>query len=292
MQITNWNDLRYLLAVQRAGTLAAAARLAGVDGTTVSRRLRVLERDLGGALVRRKRDGTLDLTAAGTRAADEAARVEQHIGCIGGDDGVNPGTVAETVRLTTVPIVANRLLVPALSGLSAAHPALVVELIPDSRAFSLTRREADLAVRLARPRTGGTKVKARRIADLTYGLYVAADEVREEPPWIVYDDAVSDLPQARWLNLYARQRGAPVSGVRVRDGETALEAVRAGLGRSLIPIAIGEADAALRRLDEKPYPAMVSREVWLLGHVDQIGLAHVEVVSAWVRGVFANIAGA
>jgi DNA-binding transcriptional LysR family regulator len=170
MQVPNWQDLRPILAISRGRTLTAAARLLGVDDTTVARRLAVLQKAIGARLYQRLPHGSLQLTEAGERAVLHAERIEREISQLevtlsGGDD-----IVAGTVRVTSVPIIINRLLVPAAPSLLKQYPGLQLELISDARDLSLTRREADLALRLARPKTGGTKLTARRIGRLHYGV--------------------------------------------------------------------------------------------------------------------------
>src|SRR5262245_66222568 len=102
MQMLNWNDLRYVLAISRGGTLAAAARLLGVDDTTVARRLMAMQEAIGTRLYQRLTDGTLQLTTAGKRATLHAERIEREIGALdaaprGADDSVS-GAVRITSR--------------------------------------------------------------------------------------------------------------------------------------------------------------------------------------------------
>jgi DNA-binding transcriptional LysR family regulator len=150
----NWNDLRYVLALSRGRTLTAAARLLGVDDTTVARRLTALQETFRVRLYQRLGDGTLQLTTSGQRAALHAERIEREIGLLAGGLAGADDIVAGTVRVTAVPIIINHVLVPALQILLKRHPQLQLELIADARDLSLTRREADLALRLARPKTG------------------------------------------------------------------------------------------------------------------------------------------
>ena len=82
MQMLNWNDLRYVLAVSRGGTLRAAARLLGVDDTTVARRLVAMQETIGTRLYQRLVDGTLRLTTSGERAARHAERIEREVGTL------------------------------------------------------------------------------------------------------------------------------------------------------------------------------------------------------------------
>ena len=90
MQVMDWNDLRYILAVSRAGTLAAAARRLAVDQTTVARRLDVVQRALGARLFDRA-DGALRPTKAGVAAIGHAVRIEQEVGQLDFDAFVASG---------------------------------------------------------------------------------------------------------------------------------------------------------------------------------------------------------
>src|SRR5882757_6441543 len=135
MQGMNWNDLRYVLAVSRGRTLAAAARLLGVDDTTVARRLIAMQETFRVRLTQRLADGTLQLTAAGERAALHAERIEREIGRLDVALSGTDDSVSGTVRLTAVPIIVNHLLVPATPVLLKHHPGLQLELIADARDF-------------------------------------------------------------------------------------------------------------------------------------------------------------
>ena len=141
------------------------------------------------------------------------------------------------MRLTSVPIIINRLLAPTLPQLLDGNPHLQLELIADQNDYSLTRREADMAIRLARPRYGGHKVKTRLIGELHYFAYraVGADDIASNR-WIAYDDTSAHLPQARWIEAQAgANRNRPVS-IRVNDNEAAYQAVLAGQGMFTVAV--------------------------------------------------------
>jgi DNA-binding transcriptional LysR family regulator len=286
MQSMNWNDLRYVLAVSRGRTLAAAARLLGVDDTTVARRLTAMQETFGVRLTQRLADGTLQLTASGERAALHAERIEREIGLLGVGLAGADDMVAGTVRVTSVPIVINHVLVPASQILLKRHPRLQLELIAEARDLSLTRREADLALRLARPKTGGIRVTARRIGTLRYEVYgpaaCSAAEARTLP-WITYDEAMAHLPQARWIAAAAAGNDGKIASVRVNDAEAVLEAVIAGLGRSLLPCVVADGDPRLKRLGAKGRPAALDRELWLLAHSEMKTLGRIEAVLDWIE---------
>jgi len=288
MQILNWNDLRYVLAISRGKTLGAAARLLGVGDTTVARRLVAIQDAIGARLYQRLPDGTLKLTTAGERAALHAERIEREIGAIGASVKGADDPVSGSVRVTSVPIIVGHILVPAAQTLLKRHPKLELELVADPRDLSLTRREADLALRLARPKTGGTKVLARRIGTLRYGVYAAAScSTRDAKtlPWLSYDETMAHLPQARWITASAARSTQKIAAVRVNDAEALLEAVLAGLGRSLLPCVIADRDARLRRLGASDGAPILSRELWLLTHSDLRRLGRIEAVVQWIEQI-------
>ena len=286
MQPPNWNDLRYLLAVKRVQTLHVAARQLRVDDTTVSRRLASLERGLGKKLVQRLGNSRLVLTELGERVARDAEAMEHHYASIATLVDSSGDPCAGTVRLTSVPILANHLFARNFRDLAVRYPNLVVELIPDSRDFNLTRREADIAVRLARPTAGGMSVKARRIGTLTYAAYASRHMTRrrmQSLPWITYEDSMSTLPHARWMERAGD--GAERSSLRIHDAETALEGVVAGLGKTLLPTLVADRDKRLRRIDAPADRRFPAREIWLLAHADQVELARVAVVIQWIEAI-------
>jgi DNA-binding transcriptional LysR family regulator len=276
-QAPNWNDLRYLLAVAQGGTLAAAARRLRVDETTVARRLAAAEAALDVRLFERL-DGAMRPTPAGEAAIAHAERIEREVQALHGRIGGADAAVAGTVRLTSVPIVVNRLLVPALPSLVAAHPLLRLELIAEPRNLSLTKRAADIALRLARPQGGGTVV-ARRIGRLDYAVYGPRDGNAGALPWITYEEGLDELPQAKWIAAATRGAAMPPT-LMAGDAETILAAVRAGLGKSLLPCAVAEREPGLRRLGDA---VVLSRELWLLVHADLRRLARIEAVIGWIE---------
>lgn len=292
----DWNGLRHVLALARTGSYAAAARRLGLDATTVARRIRAIETGLDARLFERGPDGAQRPTQAGEIAVARAEAIEAEIGGLTAAVRGTDTAAAGTVRVTAVPILINHLLLPAAAGLMARHPGLELELIADVRDLSLTRREADIAVRLARPgEEVGDRVIARRIGTLDYAVYAAADAV--DPPWLTYEGGMMHLPQARWMakaaERWAAEKGGGVAAVTVNDGESLLHGVAAGLGRALLPCLIADAMPGLRRLDWGGEP-MPGREIWVLTLPDLRHLARVAAALAWIEGVLnpQTIAGA
>lgn len=288
MQPQTWDDLRIVLALARAGTLAGAAARLRIDATTVGRRLRAAEASLGARLFERAgRDGVLRPTPAGAVVVLHAERVESEVaalrGTVSGADAVASGSV----RLTSVPILVSRVLVPAVPTLAVRHPGLRLDLIAEPRDLSLTRRDADLALRLARPSPeAGQGVLARRIGRLAYAAYAPAEAAPDATlPWIGYEDGMAGLPPARWIAAAAGSGG--VAPVALNDGEAIIQAVRAGLGRSLLPRIVGDREPGLRRIATAGLPDPPSRELWLLVDPDLRPLARIAAVIAWIEEIVA-----
>jgi DNA-binding transcriptional LysR family regulator len=241
----------------------------------------------GTRLYRRLADGTLQLTTAGKRTALHAERIEREIGALDGALKGADDAVSGTVRITSVPIIVNHILVPAADSLLQRHPKLQLELVADPRDLSLTRRETDLALRLARPKTGGTKVMARRVGTIRFDVYASAScSVREAKmlPWVTYDEPMAHLLQARWIAATAARYDHRIAPVHVNDAEALLEAVIAGLGRSLLPCVIADGDSRLRRIGVKRRAAL-SRELWLLRHSELRTLGRIEAAVKWIEQI-------
>ena len=278
MQGLNWNDLRFVLAVARCQSLAGAARRLGVNESTVGRRVAEAEQRLGARLFERSL-GLFQPTEAGHAVVAGAERVELEVQAVEAATSGADRLAAGAVRLTSVPIVVNRVLVPALPQLLRDHPQLRVELIAEPRDLSLTKREADIALRLARPRKD-VRAVARRIGRLDYGVYGPSRKKAEALPWITYEDDMANLPQWRYMaERPVRDRDTPPP-VTVNDAEAIIQSVKAGLGKSLLPVAIADREPGLVRLSGDPPP--LSRELWLMVHPELRNLTRIRVVVDWL----------
>ena len=284
MQSTNWDDLRFFLALFRGGKLKAAAGATGVNETTVARRVRALEADLGVSLFLRSPAGRYEPTDAALEILGHAETMESAILAL----KTRPNPVSGVVRITSVPFIINRVLVPQVRILTQQHPQLTVELVPSSDNLDLSKRQADLALRFARPDEGGLRVKAQKLGALRFGAYAAqsipADEA-ENLGWITYDDTSASLPQAQWLEKAAAAPDTRRAGIRVADIETALEATANGLGKTLLPSLIADGDQRVRAVLPDSQTQMVVRDVWLLSHVDQTGRSSVAAAKQWLADI-------
>lgn len=168
MQNMRWDSLRVFLAVARQGQMLGAGRSLAMDQATVSRHVRALEADLNAQLFRRSPSGVV-LTEAGERLLPMAERMESEAlrayASIGGADVGLSGTV----RVGAPDGFGSFVLAPLFGEIAAAHPELKLQLVPLPRYFSLSKREADIAIVLERPRQG--RLIASKLTNYTLGLY-------------------------------------------------------------------------------------------------------------------------
>lgn len=256
-----------------------------ISETTVARRLKRLEDSLGSTLLRRAASGRFELTDAGRAILRHAEAVERENNALREQLGRMSKKLTGVVRISAVPMIVYRILVPHLARLNQAHPDLMVELVPEARNIDLTRREADLAIRFSRPSDGGLAVKARKLGVLEFGIFQAAEitgGLEEDQPWIEYDDANATLPQARWTEVHRKERAGRAASLCVTDLETALAATICGYGRAILPRMVCRDDPRLRAMPSPPGTQRMMREVWLVSHAGQEVRLSVAAAKGWL----------
>jgi DNA-binding transcriptional LysR family regulator len=260
----DWDNLKFLLALAETGSLSRAAEKLSVDHSTVARRIELLEQELGVRLVERL-SRSYRLTAEGQRVRDRAKEIETGIADIARFAHNADGSPHRTVRVNGPPTLITRFLAPRLLPLQREHPGLRIELVGEARLISLSRGEADLALRMERPPETG--VVARRLAVVAYGLYGSRDYLAKHDTdtqnLLGYDDSLDHLPQQRWLRMLAGDRAL---ALRANDLSTLLTAVRAGLGVAVLPCIMASSQPDLVRVPTQLPP--LTRELWLVFHRD------------------------
>jgi DNA-binding transcriptional LysR family regulator len=262
MRAPSWDDLQYLMEAVRHGSLSAGARALGVDHATIGRRIRRLEKTLGRALIDRQRPG-LALTAFGAATLVEAERMRDAASTVARLAEARP-KLAGPVRVTTTGLFASTYLTPILAQFRKRQPLIGIELIVDERSLSLARREADIALRLARPKD--SSLVTRRVATMGYGFYATAAYLKRAKKdgfaFVGFEESPPDLPEVGWLRQAAGNR--PIA-FRSNYRMAQIEAVRAGLGIGILP---RYAAKGLRPVPDLAAPAQMTRELWLLVHRD------------------------
>lgn len=271
----DWDDLRLVAAIRDEGSSAGAARRLGIDQTTASRRLARLERVAGVPLFDRidrrlvARPITEAIVGDLAAMAGAATRIAARLGDA-------RSALTGTVTVSTVDLVAARILAPRLAAFRDAHPGLRLHFDLDDANVSLAAREADVAIRLARP-TADTAL-VRRLGDLAFGFY--APRTAPDPdrlPLAAYGTRLDHVAESHWL---ARHYADVPVAFRADRGALLGEAIAAG-HRGLLPRLVGDADPRLTRLDAGAPPP--SREIWLMVHPDRRDDPAVAAVVTWIE---------
>lgn len=166
----NWDDVRVFLAVARSGQILSASKRLGVNHATLSRRVTALEESLKTRLLIRRTNGC-ELTAEGEIFLHAAERMETEMLAAQAQIGRIDTAVAGTVRVGAPDGFGVSFLAPRLGKLTARFPELRIQLVPVPRSFSLSQREADIAITLERPEQG--RLISSKLTDYTLGLYAS-----------------------------------------------------------------------------------------------------------------------
>jgi DNA-binding transcriptional LysR family regulator len=283
----NWDDIRIFLAVARAGQILGAARRLGLNHATVARRLTALESDLRAQLLTRRPSGT-ELTRAGEEFLLAAERMEAEMlgaRAMVGDASVS---ISGTVRIGAPDGFGVAFLAPRLGGLTRLHPDLNIELVPVPRSFSLSRREADVAITVERPDHG--RLVAAKLVDYALGLYASKAYLDERG--FPQSEAgltghnligyVDDLVAAQSLNYGPELFGGAKPNFSVSSALGQLEAVRSGAGIGI-----------LHRFIARPYPELVqvlphkslSRAYFIVYHESMRTLRRITAVTHFIAEI-------
>jgi len=234
----NWDNARYLLAIGREGQILGAARKLGISQAKLSRRIAALESATGQRLLDRTTRGSV-LTEAGQTLFAAAERVEtEFLGAlsrIGQQEDL-----AGTVRIGAPDGFGSHFLAPRIGMLTAEYPNLSIDLVPVPRSFSLSEREADIAIMVGRPEKG--RLRVRRLTDYTLGLYASPRYVARMGMPGAIDDLghhdlvgyVDDLIYTPELNYAVEVLPGWQSRIGVATAVGQIETVAAGAGIGIL----------------------------------------------------------
>ncbi|MCX5497136.1 LysR family transcriptional regulator [Kaistia dalseonensis] len=273
--------MRFFTALVRHGSYSAAARALGVNHATVARRIAALETALGAKLFERRLHGH-ELTEAGqgalaaAGAMDAAAEGLAHIAAGAPQGGL--------VRITATPSLADAFLIPRLAAFRASHPEIDVEVFADRRSVSLSRHEADIGLRLARPSDGD--LIARHVATIAFGFYadpswLARLAAGGAPLFVGFDESSVHLPEAVWL-----AGRFPTARLVFRSNSQLSQAIaaRSGCGVALLPCFLGRTEPGLVPIDLGVTPP--TRELWLLTRRDGLAASPVRHAREFLIDLF------
>jgi DNA-binding transcriptional LysR family regulator len=280
-RMDDWNELRLVLAVHRARSLTAAAKSLAIDHSTAFRRLNALEKRLGVRLFERLPGGSYEPTQAGQRMAAAAERMEDEALALDRDIAGRDHRLSGRLRVTSSETLAYSRLTRHLAAFRRAHPGIVVELAITNRVLSLSRREADVALRPVRPRE--SDLWGRKLADVAWTLYAAPTVLRAiggllaraediaRHPVVGWEEDAAGIMAADWL-----RRAAPGGATVYRTSSLVnqLVAAKAGIGIALLPCYLGDDQPGVARALAGPI-AKLAGELWMVTHADLKATARV-----------------
>ncbi|MGY3501304.1 LysR family transcriptional regulator [Bradyrhizobium sp. USDA 4471] len=277
----DWDDFRFVLAIVRGGSVSAAAKQLGVDHATVIRRVDRLEKHLSAKLFDRRKTGYL-LTEAGQRVADSAEAMESTIVANQEQVGGSVARLTGTVRIGAPDGFGTAFLAP----FADRYPDLDLQLVATARLFSLSKREADIAISLTMPKEG--RIVGRKLLDYRLGLYAApayldrfpkitSRDVLPQHRFVGYIEELLFTPELDYLPLVS-----PRISVRLRSANliAQLNATLAGFGIAVLPHFMASDYPQLVAV--LPEEVSIVRTFWMLMHADSKDLARIRAVADYI----------
>lgn len=281
----DWDDVRIFLAVARKGSLTGAGTSLGMSASSVSRHIEDLESRLGVTLFLRSQSGYA-LGDAGLAIIADAERAESAFDSIRRNAPRAADKLSGTVRVALPDNLATSLILPEISSLLDEHDEIVLEAITSVDLANLTRREADIALRLVRPEAGNVIVS--RVARMSTALYASSDYLAKRPFGagqrggghfaIGWDEAFQHLKAHAWLR---EQLPLADMAVRTTTLQSQLAACVGGAGLSALPCFMADPMPTLKRVMEPD--AVFAQNIWLVVHRDINAISRIRVVAQFLR---------
>jgi DNA-binding transcriptional LysR family regulator len=271
-----WDDVRVFLAIARRGTLAAAAKDLGQTQPTMGRRLRALEGAVGQTLFQRTSAGFVT-TSEGQAVLAYAERMEEEAmgfrRALAGEESHLSGLL----RVASSDWFGEHVLTPLFAPFLQTHRDISLELITDTRQYSLARREADLAFRITP--FNEPDVIQRKLVRQDYALYGHADLVAPKATGgagsglITMDSAFGELPDVTWI-----KRILPAAKIAFTSNNRGIQArmCAEGLGFAVLPCLLGDVTPGIKRFDMGETPP--DRTVWVGYHRDMRRVARLRAM--------------
>ncbi len=274
----NWNDLKLVLAIRRGKTLGGGAKLLGINHSTAFRNLNALEEKIGARLFERLPGGLYDPTAIGEQVARAAERMETEALILDREITGIDTRLTGTIRVTASETLAFSVLTGQIAAFRANHPGITVEMLIDNRVFDLSRREADVALRVARPRE--PDLFGKKLGTIGWTVYGprrfakhrnAPVDVLRNLPFVGWSQEVRGVAAADWLR---ETMGSTEVVYRANSLVNQFCAAREGMGLVVLPCYLADREPALIRMIEEPVPEL-TRELWIVTHEDLKGTARI-----------------
>ncbi|MGO7587563.1 LysR family transcriptional regulator [Rhizobium leguminosarum] len=281
----NWDDVRIFLAVARTGQILAASKRLGLNHATLSRRLTSLEEALKTRLFIRRTNGC-ELTAEGEVFLASAERMETEMLAAQASLGHTDTAIAGTVRVGAPDGFGVSFLAPRMGRLIERHPELKIQLVPVPRSFSLSQREADIAITLERPEQG--RLVSSKLTDYTLGLYASRNYLASQgTPGDI--DALKAHPRIGYVEDLIFTASLNFSGEVMRSWDASFEistaigqteAVRSGAGIGILHDYIARQYPELQRILPE---VSIRRAYWTTYHETARDLMRVRSVADFLQ---------
>ncbi|PWE53148.1 LysR family transcriptional regulator [Metarhizobium album] len=280
----NWDDVRVFLAVARAGQILAASKRLGLNHATVARRVTALEDALKTKLLTRRTNGC-ELTHAGEEFLLAAERMEAEMLSARSTLGDEDVAIAGSVRIGAPDGFGVTFLAPRLSSLTARYPDLKIQLVPVPRSFSLSRREADIAITVDLPDQG--RLVAKKLVEYSLGLYASRDYLQQNGSPATIEGLsqhrlvgyVDDLVISPSLNYAPELSRDWRPAFEISSALGQVEAVRAGAGIGILHAFIAR---RYQELVEVLPERIIRRSYWLSYHESVRTLRRINVVANFI----------
>ena len=282
----NWEDIRLFLALARSGSARATAAEEGISHSTVTRRVDLLESGLGVKLFDRDVRG-YRLTAAGETMLASTVRAEDALLSAERKLKGRDAQLAGEIRLTMSDFIATHLVMPELVEFTRNYKEIDLTVLVSNDLFNLSRREADVALRIMRIGSNPPEdLIGRQLATISSCCYASKSYLIENDPW-------SSNSTARWIGWNDIERfpawvkdspfpSIPVYG-KLNDPKLQLEAARCGMGITILPCFLGDISEGLQRIPHcEPYHSF---DFWMLSHPDLRDAARLRTFRAFIASV-------
>lgn len=273
----DWDDLRFALALARAGNLAKAARSLGVAHTTVARRISAFEDALGAQLFDRV-GGDCTPTPVGKDLVETATEIEAKVNAFERRLSSRDAELEGDVTIATTEPLAAKLTEHVLA-FGRLHPSIRVRIHATNASVDLAKREADIALRVT-PAPPESLV-GRKLANVAFAVFGTKGSSRDDSAWVVFDASLAATSQGKW-----ESENVPADRVTLRTNSRIVfvEAVTAGAGIGVLPCGVATQLPNLVQLGET-IPAL-SLPLWILTHPDLKDTPRVRALMDFLVSVF------
>jgi DNA-binding transcriptional LysR family regulator len=263
MNDVDWNDLRYVLAIVRSQSAAAAARSLGVSHATVMRRIQDLEKKLGTLLFTRHSSG-YSPTELGTALGELGLSIEDSLGSTSHQLDAKTTDLAGRIRFTTTDSLALVILPPILASFNESFPQIQIDLVVTNSLLDLDKLDADVSLRICSNPPGNWV--GRRLARMDCGVFASgiylnahAGKPLADMNWILPCGPLASARPSHWLKKAIDKPNIVLSA----DSFLVIQKlVEQNIGVAVLPRFIATSGQALEQIE--PLPQRYSNEIWLL----------------------------